>query len=132
MPTPAIEQAIRRGGLEVFLYGTLLDPAVLWRRSGRRFAQGAARPAVLRGWRRVGLRGAPYPTLRRARHHLVPGLVLRLAGAPLRRLIAYEGAAYRLRPVRLLPVRLLPGRRGPGRPPRQAAAWVAHPLLAGN
>lgn len=111
MPTPAIE---------VFLYGTLLDPAVLAARSGRRFPPRACRAAVLTGWRRVMLRGAPYPTLVRARRGRVRGVVLRLAGAPLRRLMGYEGAAYRLHPLRL--------RMGAGW--RFAWAWIAHPILA--
>ncbi|MBU8539833.1 gamma-glutamylcyclotransferase family protein [Falsiroseomonas tokyonensis] len=126
MRTPATDRAVVEAGeFELFLYGTLLDPAVLRLRSGRRFPRGAARPAVLRGWRRVGLRGAPWPTLIRARHHLVPGLLLPLSGGPLRRLMAYEGAAYRLRPVRLHLARPATGLR-------RGFAWIAHPMLAGN
>ncbi len=105
----------------LFLYGTLLDPAVLAARSGRRGLEPRARPALLPGWRRVMLRGAPYPTLVRARGGVVRGVVLRVLGAPLRRLMAYEGAAYRRQPV----TPLVPGR---GR--CRAEAWVAHPLLA--
>ncbi|MDO9503140.1 gamma-glutamylcyclotransferase family protein [Falsiroseomonas sp.] len=114
---PATEGA----AVEVFLYGTLLDPAVLAARSGRRFPPRAWRPALLAGWRRVMLRRQPYPTLRRARGGRVAGVLIRVCGAPLRRLMAYEGAAYRLRPVR--PCR-------PGRGPALAMAWIAHILLA--
>lgn len=104
--------------MRVFLYGTLLDSGVLAARAGRRGLRGV--PAILPRWRRVALRGQPYPTLVRARRQAVRGLVVILAGAPLRRLHAYEGAAYRLRPVRLL------GPRG-----RLAAhAWIARPGLA--
>lgn len=104
--------------MRVFLYGTLLDPAILAARAGHHGLRGV--PAILPGWRRVALRGQPYPTLLRARCHSVHGLVVTLAGAPLRRLHAYEGAAYRLRPVRL---RLPRGRL-------DALAWIAHPALA--
>ncbi|MGX9965479.1 gamma-glutamylcyclotransferase family protein [Roseomonas sp. F4] len=107
MPTQAIE---------VFLYGSLLDPAVLAARSGRRFPARALRRARLNGWRRVRLRGTPWPMLVRQRGASVEGLLLRLCGAPLRRLMAYEGSAYRLAPVRL--------QRG------QAFAWLAQPSRA--
>jgi gamma-glutamylcyclotransferase (GGCT)/AIG2-like uncharacterized protein YtfP len=104
--------------VRVFLYGTLLDPRVLAARAGRRGLRGV--PATLPGWKRVALRGQPYPTLVRARRHSVRGLVVTLAGAPLRNLQAYEGAAYRLRPVRLrLPRGCL-----------AALAWIAQPTLA--
>jgi len=109
------------GAVEIFLYGTLLDPAVLEARSGRRFPPRARRPALLMGWRRVMLRRQPYPTLRRARGGCVQGVVVRVCGAPLRRLMAYEGPAYRLRRVR-------PWQ--PGRARAVALAWVAHDLLA--
>ncbi|MGK7861951.1 gamma-glutamylcyclotransferase family protein [Falsiroseomonas sp. E2-1-a4] len=78
----------------------MLDPAVLAARCGRRFLRRARRPALLMGWRRVMLRREPFPTLRRARGGQVQGVIIRLCGGPLRRLMAYEGAAYRLRPVR--------------------------------
>jgi hypothetical protein len=107
--------------VKIFLYGTLLDPAVLAARSGRRFPLRARRPTLLMGWRRVMLRRQPYPTLRRARGGRVQGVVLRVCGAPLRRLRAYEGAAYRLRPVRPLQS---------GRGPAGAMAWIAHTVLA--
>ncbi len=104
--------------MRVFLYGTLLDPSVLAARSGRRGLRGVA--ARLPGWMRVALRGQPYPTLVRARRQAVRGLLLTLAGAPLRRLRVYEGAAYRLLPVLVL------GPRG-----RTAAlAWIARQALA--
>lgn len=104
--------------MRVFLYGTLLDPATLAARAGRRGLRGTG--AVLRGWCRVAMRGQPYPTLIRARRHAVRGVVVTLAGAPLRRLRAYEGAAYRLRPVRLV------GPRGC----LAAHAWITAPALA--
>ena len=51
-------------------------------------------PASLSGWRRVGLRGSLYPTLRRGGR--VPGALLHVSAAALRRLTAYEGPRYRL------------------------------------
>lgn len=106
--------------MRIFLYGTLLDPRILALRSGRRGLERGAVPAILLGWRRVALRGGPYPTLIRGRGAPVPGLLLVLRGAAFRRLTAYEGAAYRLRPLRPLTRR---GRRA-------AAAWIAAPALA--
>ena len=107
-------------GIEVFLYGSLLDPAVLRAKAGRRFPARALRPARLRGWRRTRLRGTPWPMLVRDRAGQVDGLVLRLVGAPLRRLMAYEGPAYRLRPLRL---------RIGGRDHGPVWAWMAHAAL---
>jgi gamma-glutamylcyclotransferase (GGCT)/AIG2-like uncharacterized protein YtfP len=107
-------------GIEVFLYGSLLDPAVLHAKAGRRFPGRALRPARLKGWRRVRLRGTPWPMLVRDRRGEVDGLVLRLAGAPLRRLMAYEGPAYRLRPLRL---------RIGGRDHGPVWAWMAQAAL---
>jgi gamma-glutamylcyclotransferase (GGCT)/AIG2-like uncharacterized protein YtfP len=118
VPTPDIDSG---PGLPVFVYGSLLDPEVLARRSGRRGLMRRAVPAVLPGWRRVALRGTPFPTLVRARRHRVHGLLLRLTGAPLRRLAAYEGSAYRLRRLSVLTIR---GRR-------RALAWVTSSALAG-
>jgi gamma-glutamylcyclotransferase (GGCT)/AIG2-like uncharacterized protein YtfP len=51
-------------------------------------------PACLAGWRRVGLQGSSYPTLRRGGR--VPGAVLDAGPAALRRLTIYEGPRYRL------------------------------------
>jgi gamma-glutamylcyclotransferase (GGCT)/AIG2-like uncharacterized protein YtfP len=106
--------------LVVFLYGSLLDPVVLARKSGRRGLLRRAVPAVLPGWRRVLLRAAPYPTVLPARRHRVGGSLIRIGGAPLRRLMAYEGAAYRLRCLRVLTPR----------GPQSAFAWVAKATLA--
>lgn len=77
--------------MRLFLYGTLLDPAVWARRAG---AAGPTIPARLRGWRRVRLRASPYPTLRRGGS--VSGMVRDVSAATLRRLVAYEGPRYRL------------------------------------
>lgn len=62
--------------MRIFLYGTLLDPLVLAARSGRRGLDRGAQRAWLQGWRRVSLRGAPYPTLLRARRGGVAGLLV--------------------------------------------------------
>lgn len=114
MPTPATD-----GTVAVFVYGTLLDPGVLARQAGQRGLHRRARPAVLHGYRRVVLRGTPYPTLIRG-HGLVPGLVLRLPRPAWRALCRYEGALYRAVPVRLLaPLGF-----------RRALAWIAAPRRA--
>jgi gamma-glutamylcyclotransferase (GGCT)/AIG2-like uncharacterized protein YtfP len=98
----------------VFIYGTLLDPAVFSRFAGRAPLRRAI-PARLPGHRRVRLRGTPYPTLV-AGAGAVCGLLLpRLSAAAFRRLAAYEGPDYALLPVRVRT------RRGP----RRARAWIA-------
>lgn len=98
----------------VFLYGTLLDRRVFLRRAGtaRPFRRGL--PARLPGFRRVALRGTPYPTLV-ADEGEVAGWLVALPSAPLARLQAYEGASYRLVPVRVM------AKRGA----RRVRAWAA-------
>ncbi|WP_137125566.1 gamma-glutamylcyclotransferase family protein [Roseomonas sp. HF4] len=83
----------------LFLYGTLLDPAVLARMSGEPALVRRLRPARLDGWRRVFLRGTPYPTLVEAAGADVDGAVLPVGPAALARLSAYEGSAYALTPL---------------------------------
>ena len=56
-------------------------------------------PAILPGFRRVVLRGTPYPTLLRDPGAETDGLLLAVGALVLRRLHAYEGPAYRFRPV---------------------------------
>ena len=97
--------------LPIFLYGTLLRPALLARFAGRALP---LMPATLPGWRRVRLRGTRYPTLRRARACVAGGLA-RADAAALRRLCAYEGVRYRLVRVTV---------RVAGRP-LAARAWIA-------
>ncbi len=99
----------------LFLYGTLLDPGVLVRMSGDATLPRRLRPAVLVGWRRVTLRGTPYPTLLEDTASCVEGGVLRAGAAALARLSAYEGSAYALVPV------IVRTTRGQVR----ASAWVA-------
>jgi gamma-glutamylcyclotransferase (GGCT)/AIG2-like uncharacterized protein YtfP len=86
----------------LFVYGTLLDPGILARVSGEPALSRRLRPARLEGWRRVFLRGTPYPTL--VPHHggVVEGAVLRVGDAVLARLSAYEGSAYALTPLRVV------------------------------
>lgn len=85
--------------MRLFLYGTLLDPAALARRSGDPSAPARCAAAILHGWQRVALPDARWPTLRRRRGGAVPGLVVEVTAAAARRLAAYEGGAYRLVPV---------------------------------
>ena len=100
--------------LPVFVYGTLLDARVFARFAGHAPLRRAV-PARLVGWRRVALRGTPYPTLVRG-EGLVSGLLLpRLPPVAFARLAAYEGASYALVPLRVST------RRGP----RRARAWIA-------
>lgn len=101
--------------MRVFLYGTLLQPKALARRGGVPGLAARLRPAVLRGWRRVALKGGRYPTLTRDRRAQVQGALVLVPAAARRRLQAYEGPRYRL--VRL-PVRA-------GTKILPAAAWLA-------
>jgi hypothetical protein len=80
----------------LFLYGTLLDRAVLAKRSGDASLSARTSPATLTGWRRVRLRGARYPTLDRHRGGDVRGVIVTLPSRALARLAAYEGPRYRL------------------------------------
>lgn len=99
----------------LFLYGTLLRPAVLERQARQRGLARRLRPARLSGWARVALRGTPYPTLVPAPGMVTEGALLRCGPAAFAWLVAYEGPSYRLVPVRVLTA------RGPVR----ARAWVA-------
>jgi gamma-glutamylcyclotransferase (GGCT)/AIG2-like uncharacterized protein YtfP len=99
----------------LFVYGTLLDPGILARVSGEPALPARLRPARLEGWRRVFLRGTPYPTLVPQHAAVVEGAVLRVGDAALARLATYEGSAYALRPLRVL------AERGA----LHARAWIA-------
>jgi hypothetical protein len=103
--------------LRVFLYGSLMDPAVFAAVAGTAAPLAAARPALLAGWRRVTLRGTAYPTLVEARGEATDGLVVILPPALLPRLHAYEGRLYRFLPLRV---------RSEGRLVA-ARAWIARP-----
>lgn len=108
----------------LFLYGTLLDHRVLARVTGRRQLAARLRPATLAGWRRVGLRGTPYPTLRMDAMATTAGALLRPDAISLRRLSRYEGPGYALRPVRVTMA-------GGWRQPVWARAWIAPAWRAG-
>ncbi|MGC8469247.1 MAG: gamma-glutamylcyclotransferase family protein [Acetobacteraceae bacterium] len=103
------------GGMELFLYGSLLDPQTLERRSGVPGLARFLRPARIVGWRRVVPPGWHYPTLCRARGGRVEGALLTLPAGALARLTAYEGASYRI-------VRLVPEEKSR---PRSAHAFIA-------
>jgi gamma-glutamylcyclotransferase (GGCT)/AIG2-like uncharacterized protein YtfP len=84
--------------MRLFVYGTLLDPDLCALAAGRPLA---ARPAVLRGWRRRRVRGRTYPVILPDARSTVAGAVIdEVDDTALARLIAYEGAGYRLCPVR--------------------------------
>jgi len=86
--------------MNLFLYGTLADPAGLARCAGRPLLS-APIPASLKGYRRVLLRHARYPTLRPAPGELVHGVVARVTADMMVRLQNYESTRYRQIPVRL-------------------------------
>jgi hypothetical protein len=85
--------------MRLFVHGMLLDPAILARRGGHRSAAARRTGAALRGWERVALPRARWPTLRRRRGSVVSGVVLDVPTAAGRRLAACEGSAYRPKPV---------------------------------
>jgi gamma-glutamylcyclotransferase (GGCT)/AIG2-like uncharacterized protein YtfP len=97
----------------LFLYGTLLDAGMLERMAGQKGLALRLRPARLEGFVRVHLRGTPYPCLVPGAG-AVKGALLRVSGAALAKLAAYEGPPYALRPLRVM------GPRGPV----WARAWV--------
>jgi gamma-glutamylcyclotransferase (GGCT)/AIG2-like uncharacterized protein YtfP len=101
--------------VRLFVYGTLLDTSRLARFAGRSVVPC---PAELGGWRRVALRGTPYPTLRRGRGAVTGGLIIADA-ALLRRLSIYEGSRYRLVSVAARAIRDDTAR------PVRAFAWIA-------
>ena len=101
----------------IFVYGTLLDPARLRRFTGRATP---CETAFLDGYRRVRLRHATYPTLRKAFRESVTGGVIQVNADALRRLIAYEGPRYRLARVAV--------RRGWGK--TAAFVWIAQAATA--
>ncbi len=86
--------------MRLFVYGTLADPAALGHCAGRPL-HGAMQPAFLHGFKRVLLRGARYPTLRRAPDSVVPGVIVRVTADMLVRLQNYELDRYRQLHVRL-------------------------------
>jgi hypothetical protein len=88
--------------MQVFLYGSLMDPAVFGRVTGTAAPLAGARPGLLAGWRRVFLRGTPFPTLVRDRAGVVDGLLAEIPPRLMPALHAYEGALYRFLPVRVL------------------------------
>ncbi len=75
--------------MRVFLYGMLLDPMTLTRHGGPTLPARLT-PARLPGWRRVALRGTPWPTLRRDRTAHVSGAMLAPSAAALARLRVFE------------------------------------------
>lgn len=86
--------------MKIFVYGTLADKDSFGRCAGKPVKH-APLPAKLHGFSRVKLRGARYPTLRRAPGQHVAGVVIRVNADMLVRLCNYESVRYRLEHVRL-------------------------------
>ncbi len=86
--------------MKIFVYGTLTDKDAFGRCAGKPVKH-APQPARLYGFTRVLLRGARYPTLRRAPGAQVPGVMIRVNADMLVRLCNYESVRYRLIHVRL-------------------------------
>jgi gamma-glutamylcyclotransferase (GGCT)/AIG2-like uncharacterized protein YtfP len=86
--------------MKIFVYGTLTDKDAFGRCAGKPVVY-APVPAKLHGYARVKLRGARYPTLRRAPGSQVSGVVMRVNADMLVRLRNYESVRYRLVHVRL-------------------------------
>jgi gamma-glutamylcyclotransferase (GGCT)/AIG2-like uncharacterized protein YtfP len=94
--------------MKIFVYGTLTDMQAFGRCAGSP-VRGAVEPAKLPGYARVYLRGARYPTLRRAPGKHVEGVVVRITADMFLRLCNYESVRYRVAYMRLL------GESGPHR-----------------
>jgi hypothetical protein len=91
-------------GTTFFFYGTLTDPPTLCRVLGRPLAADRLTPARLDGYRRVYLRGAPYPTLAPAPGAWTEGLLAQGIDPAMRaKLERYEGPLYRLIDVTVSP-----------------------------
>jgi gamma-glutamylcyclotransferase (GGCT)/AIG2-like uncharacterized protein YtfP len=86
--------------MRLFLYGTLAEPLGLGRCAGRPLLRPLV-AATLPGFERVLLRGARYPTLRRAPGRHVHGVVARVNADMMVRLQNYESSRYRQIRVRL-------------------------------
>lgn len=81
--------------MNLFVYGTLLDPWIRRRVLGRSYRL-ILRPAILRGHRPVRLQSKPYPDAHAAPGSKTKGVVLcGLSPTLLARLDRYEGAEYR-------------------------------------
>jgi len=92
----------------------LLDPITLTRHGGPTLPARLI-PACLAGWRRVTLRGTPWPALRRDRNAHVTGAILHLSAAAPARLRKFEEPPYLRRRVVVTTAR--------GKP--AAFAWIA-------
>ena len=101
----------------VFLYGSLRDPVLLGQIAGDPRIGLTIRPARLPGWSRVhiGAWRARYASVVRSPGAEVAGLVARLTAPARLRLVAYEGASYKLHRVRAI----VDGR------PYRVGVWVA-------
>jgi gamma-glutamylcyclotransferase (GGCT)/AIG2-like uncharacterized protein YtfP len=86
--------------MKIFVYGTLTDMAAFGRCAGKPVKQ-PLEPAKLHGFIRVFLRGARYPTLRRAPGKHVEGVVVRVTAEMFVRLCNYESVRYRVEHVQL-------------------------------
>ncbi|MGB0750118.1 MAG: gamma-glutamylcyclotransferase family protein [Magnetospiraceae bacterium] len=79
-----------------FFYGTLMDREILDLVVGRAVRDSDVEPAQIRGFRRVFVAGAVYPTLVRRHAARVEGLLVRgLTDMDYQRLAQYEGWEYR-------------------------------------
>lgn len=87
--------------MDFFFYGTLMDPDVLAAVIGRKMLPGRMKPATLAGWRRIGLKGTPYPVIvPGAAADTVAGIMAAgLTAADVRNLKRFEGAAYGIETV---------------------------------
>lgn len=89
--------------MRLFFYGTLMDEDIRTAVLGGDVLPDSIAPAILNGWRRVGVAGKPYPTLIPHPTGRVSGLAVSgLDPAQMRRLLRYEGEEYCLSEVRIV------------------------------
>ena len=82
--------------MRAFFYGTLLDPDVRAAVLGTAARHRPVEPAVLRGYRRLTMRGCSYPVIVRDARGEVPGVLMQgLSRADFAKLRDYETDEYR-------------------------------------
>lgn len=88
-----------------FFYGTLMDPDVRAAVLGTFTESESVSPAVLTGWKRVGLRARSYPVLVKSSNASVEGVQVSFAPGAERAvtdlLTSFEGTEYRLETLML-------------------------------
>lgn len=85
--------------VHIFAYGTLQFPQIIKRLTGKNFA---AEKAMLRGYRRLLVKGTDYPAVKKSRNSSVDGILLKdVDEKSLEQIIQFEGDEYEMVNVRV-------------------------------